>query len=260
MTIRRNDGRPHRTPPKALGPDSEESAAPRNPASTTGGATAAATGIPRLTGVAGSGTRLPGAWMALIFVCLAFTPSLVPRPGIVPGGGVRSDRGDRLRPRRAGGQGVAGVRGPAGSGAQALVVAGVRDRRRGGAADVLPAGAAVAGPDPRPDERRTGEPRLQAGAPGGGGAGLRWPGRRRPGGPVAVPVGRTAARTVDGAPGRARAGVGVGRRTGCRAGSAGCWWTGSSASPTASSRCGTPPPATTRCNRRRRCGRAARSR
>src|SRR3954451_16498547 len=28
---------------------------------------------------------LPGCWVALIFVCLAFTPSLVPRPGAFQG-------------------------------------------------------------------------------------------------------------------------------------------------------------------------------
>jgi uncharacterized membrane protein len=29
--------------------------------------------------------QLPGAWVAMVFVCLSFTPSLVPRPGVFQG-------------------------------------------------------------------------------------------------------------------------------------------------------------------------------
>ena len=68
---------------------------------------------------------LPGAWVAVIFACLSFTPSLVPRPGAFQGVVCGITGGDRIRPRCSRRQGVAGVRGPPGAAAAAPLVAGV---------------------------------------------------------------------------------------------------------------------------------------
>ena len=95
---------------------------------------------------------LPGAWVAVVFVCLAFTPSLVPRPGVFQGLVCGISGGDRLRagcPRRPG---VAGVRRPAGTPDPVPIVAGVPDRRADHRADLLRARAAVAGADPGPGD------------------------------------------------------------------------------------------------------------
>ena len=43
---------------------------------------------------------LPGAWVAVAFVCLSFTPSLVPRPGAFQGLVCGISGGDRIRPWR----------------------------------------------------------------------------------------------------------------------------------------------------------------
>ena len=55
---------------------------------------------------------LPGAVGAVLFACLSFTPSLLPRGGLHPGPRLRDHRGHRLRPRRARRLGVARVRRP----------------------------------------------------------------------------------------------------------------------------------------------------
>ncbi len=92
---------------------------------------------------------LPGAWVAVVLVCLSFTPSLVPRPGLFQGVvcGVTGAIGYGL--------GVLGARvwrefadRPVRPTA-AAVVAGVPDRRARAAAHLLRARAALAGSDPR---------------------------------------------------------------------------------------------------------------
>ena len=124
---------------------------------------------------------LPGSWVAVIFVCLSFTPSLVPRPGAFQGlvGGITGAIGYGL--------GVLGARvwrefadrpdrSPRPRSWRAFQIAGPLL-----AVDLLPARAALAGADPRPDGGGTGVVRLEAVAAGGGGSGLRRSGRRLPG-------------------------------------------------------------------------------
>jgi uncharacterized membrane protein len=50
---------------------------------------------------------LPGAWVALVFACLAFTPSLLPRSAVLQG--VRHQRRHRLRGLGGRGLDLAGV-------------------------------------------------------------------------------------------------------------------------------------------------------
>ena len=165
----------------------------------------------RHRGDAGSGTRCPGAWVAVVFACLSFTPSLVPRPGAFQGVvcGITAAIGYGL--------GVLGARiwrefadrparPPRRRSWRVFLVVGA-----GHAAGLVPARAAVAGPDPRPDGRRAGGPRLEAAVAGDGGARLRRPGGRGSRRSAVLPVGGPAAEPVDGAAGRAGAGVGAGR-------------------------------------------------
>ncbi len=154
---------------------------------------------------------LPGAWVAVAFACLSFTPSLVPRPGAFQGvvcgisAAIGYGLGVTRRPR------LAGVRQSAGTPDPAPIVAGVPDRRSDHRADFLRARAALAGADPGPDGRRTRGVRVETVVAGGGGAAVRRTGRGSPGHPALLLVGRAPAEPVDGTTTRAGPGLGAGR-------------------------------------------------
>ena len=156
---------------------------------------------------------LPGAWGRVLFSCLAFTPSLLPRGGRGAGPRLRHLRRDRVRRRRGRGLGLAGVRrprraaGPArapggsspSSAAVALVVAFLLGQRwQAEIRDLM----GVQAPQPA-------GPAAGAGARGGR---VRRPWSAGAGAAVALPVGGPAAGPLDRAAGGPRRRLGDRRR------------------------------------------------
>jgi hypothetical protein len=155
---------------------------------------------------------LPGAWVALAFACLAFTPSLLPRSALLQGVvcGISAAIGY--------GVGAAGAwvwrafadRDPRPPRPRGL--AGLRHLGRGRSAPGRRCGPVVAGAAARPHGRAHAQPPAAGAAAAGRDRALRRAGRPVPIPARGLPPGRRAAAAVDGAAGRESPRLGGGGR------------------------------------------------